>query len=80
MAGNLSIIAESQVRKWLLSGASVTRPLSWTLVGVRCPATGVDQHELASIPGGVIGNPVPSYSWHVLDHSLATAEHPVDQS
>ena len=46
---------------------------------IRSPATGVHQHKLAPVPGGVIGDPVTSYSRHVLDHSLPATEHAVHQ-
>jgi hypothetical protein len=47
--------------------------------GIRSPTPGVHQHELTSIPGGVVGDAVSGHAWDVLYDGLAATDHPVHQ-
>ena len=48
-------------------------------LGIRSPAAGIHQHELAPIPCGVVGDPIAGHSGHVLNHGFAATDHAVNQ-
>ena len=46
---------------------------------IRRPAAGVDHHEVAAVPFGVVGDPVTGHAGEVLDDGLAASDDAVDQ-